>query len=667
MAINTQDLLMKVQPLSPIKLDMGGGAQMSMERERLKLMREQFENTKQQQAQQLELSKLEENGRMARERMQQDRLAQAQIAQAEAAKKEEQTKVLAKFTELNGAGDVEGARAMVPLMDSLGMDIELEGEENGLPRYRIGPDPEAGARDAGAIGYPTNESGNLTETPGVASTEDAFRRAQGAMPGLSGVGSGRVTSEATGTTVDENQGTLESGGTDFAPARAPDQPDYTGAVPKNVIDTGAIAAQTRARLDPALSGLVNAYPEAYRESAESTAGAVRGLGLPAVKTVEMFEKMRGAPDSIARGETAAAAQSAQFNQKRGEPSVVESQRLVDMGMKQAKSSGDQIGIKTSLEGRKAAQQIQTVLTNDDPNDDRMIGSLISSMLAEKGPKTEGDIKRALGMDSQSTLDQVVSYFNSKAFGGLSDSQKEAILGVVKGSLEIDNKKIGGFLDSIDNEIGSEDMDQNVGRGWRRYRDTVIPRELREEHEAKKKGRTGASSQPQPFRMTDDAEAGGDMGPVEIPKVSRIAFEHNNPGKLKFADQEGAEKGEEASDGGNYARFKSVDEGLQALRRQIELDAERGLVLKDFILKYATPGSNDSAGYLKKALDELRAKENDSIAEIDPYDLMRFIARHESGTEMPSQYDDTKPDPANPPVTGSAGSARMRELLKKGGY
>jgi hypothetical protein len=68
--------------------------------------------------------------------------------------------------------------------------------------------------------------------------------------------------------------------------------------------------------------------------------------------------------------------------------------------------------------------------------------------------------------------------------------------------------------------------------------------------------------------------------------------NNNPGCLKYAGQSGATG---ASNG--FAVFSSLDAGWAALRRQIELDASRGLTLKSFIYKYAPPSENPTATYL----------------------------------------------------------------------
>ena len=63
MALKLDSMLLPQQRLNPINFDMGGG-ESSMERERLKLMREQFEETKRQHQQDAEYNKLAEQGRI---------------------------------------------------------------------------------------------------------------------------------------------------------------------------------------------------------------------------------------------------------------------------------------------------------------------------------------------------------------------------------------------------------------------------------------------------------------------------------------------------------------------------------------------------------------------------------------------------------------------------
>ena len=662
MALNTG--VFQLSPLSA--LDFSGGGDMSLERERLRLMREQFAETKRRNKEEEELARLEESGRMARERMQSELAVQKQQAEQAAKLRADKQVAYQKFTELNGQGDIEGARSMVPFMSSLGINVELEGEEAGLPRYRVDLEPEQTARQGAAsrmqaaaagdemgaagIGFGSDESGPAAEPAGIQTTEEAFGRA-----------------------LQASQHFDETG----EPLRQPDAPDYTGSVPKNVLDMGAIQDQTLARLNPALSGLVGAYPDAYRESAEQTAGAVRGLGLPANKAVEQFDKLRGGPDSLIRSEIEADAQK----QKSEAPGLKDREQLFKSGFGYGKEIATKFQIDDVIERRKQVAQARSVLMNKDDADDYMAGATISRMMGERGATTEGDIERVLGTAAMSFLDRIKNRLYKEALGGLSLQQKNALLGVLKQSEEADSQRTTDFLSNLDEQLDSADTDRDVARGLRAYRNAVVPKDIRDEYDKSRGVEPGASR-----------AGGGESSPmagmegVVIPETSRIAKAHNNPGNLKFADQPGAKKGEAAGDGGHFAQFDTVEEGLGALREQVELDAERGMSIKDFITKYAPPKSNDTAAYLSKALKVLRARAGDALAEVDPYDVVRFIAEHESSTLMPSQYDwEPEGDEEAPPETAevapyasqfgppeapataateTAAQKRVRELLEK---
>ena len=72
----------------------------------------------------------------------------------------------------------------------------------------------------------------------------------------------------------------------------------------------------------------------------------------------------------------------------------------------------------------------------------------------------------------------------------------------------------------------------------------------------------------------------------------LPYRNNNPGDLRFAGQRGAVPG-----AGGFAAFPTWEDGFAALKRQIALDASRGLTLQQFIYKFAPPSENRSAEYL----------------------------------------------------------------------
>lgn len=116
--------------------------------------------------------------------------------------------------------------------------------------------------------------------------------------------------------------------------------------------------------------------------------------------------------------------------------------------------------------------------------------------------------------------------------------------------------------------------------------------------------------------------------VDIPVSSRLAHVNNNPGNLRFAGQSGARQGE-----GGFAAFDSPEDGAAALYRQIDLDASRGMSLKQFVNKYAPPSENDTVQYVKQMTEFTGASEDTPISQIDRDKLAQAVARKESSSTL----------------------------------
>jgi hypothetical protein len=508
MAFETSDLLLKLSPTGYL----GGGKpreDMSMERERLALMREQFENTKAQQAQAAELSRLEESGRMARAQLEhQSAMQQLDVKQAEATKAKK-LEAYQKFTELNGKGDIEGARAMVPLMSALGMGVDLEGEDDGLPRYRVNMDADAEAdaetnqrfqaakagdeMGAAGIGYDTNDdSGDLPQEPGISSTADAFGAAQQATR----------YSEQTGQ-----------------PYMKPDAPDYTGAVPKNVIDTGAMNSAMQARLNPAMSGIIGGLPAEYQDSARSTASGLGGLGLPAEKTMEMFGKQQGDANALITGglnreaeaEKAARAEAAAAYAARTKGDGESFDRYEFGSLKFGPDTGKSYDVDNRKKQRVLNTRFKEILDNPIGADDYLILGGIVRGLGEVGAPSNADAARAVGLPATSTWDQIADWVSSRVDGGMLPTAKAALKNVVKKNIEANDAQLKEFSGKLQEMIDDPGTDRDVARGLKDYLRVTIPEDMRAKHEQERNSplASGGGEKPAEGELSFlvDAEAG----------------------------------------------------------------------------------------------------------------------------------------------------------------
>lgn len=89
-----------------------------------------------------------------------------------------------------------------------------------------------------------------------------------------------------------------------------------------------------------------------------------------------------------------------------------------------------------------------------------------------------------------------------------------------------------------------------------------------------------------------------------------ANRNNNPGNLLFAGQKNAI----GKDDKGFAVFKTIDDGWNALYRQIELDKQRDLTIEGFITKYAPSSENDTANYIEYMVQQLTAISKDEALE-----------------------------------------------------
>jgi hypothetical protein len=522
MAIDFGSLSMRLNPLSAI--NPGSLGQMGMERERLKLMREQFENTKKQQEEENRLHQLAEQGQMARAKMQGEREQKKAEAKAAAELQKNKLSVYQKFTELNGAGDLAGARSMVPIMSSLGMGVEEQGEEGGFPRYRISMDAQKDAaaedqRAAIASPYGDNETSEQSLSrlstmglEGETGTLDdpQLRKAESSGGDPSAVGGGALPLDpaalaATSPEEDEHPlGAAAPAG--LAPAglpgndayaqalaasqyarehggqalRGPDKKDYTGSVPSDVIDTGAQHELTLATLNPALQGLASAYPdEASRESAAKTAAGIEAMPLTGQKALEEYKSQRGGPDAI----MVANAQNDRFRETRDKVTPKDIEMYGRNGRKSALETAKSGRVPEAVQALDQADIVDDMLADKDHVNDTMIAGALMEMQAIKGVPSDRDLAAAFGMEKASFMDQVLAKIEELAVGGFSTIQRDAIRSFVARTRDSQKAKVWDYLRGAENP-GSSYNEYGV-KGYQDQASKIVPEHWRGEYEDEK--------------------------------------------------------------------------------------------------------------------------------------------------------------------------------------
>jgi hypothetical protein len=453
------------------------------------------------------------------------------------------------------------------------------------------------------------------------------------------------------------------------PARGPDRPDIMGSVPMNTIDTGAMQDQRKQRLGPVMDGMVKGMPGAYQAQTRANADAALAMGLPADKAVDQALKLNAPANSALASELDAERKAKAAELKAIEDAKLDpkgEQVLIKYGRDAGWKSYTTLKVGSSVSTMKMAAQVDRMLSNKDSADDDKAVNLMMSLAEQSGHQSDADALRMTG-GVISTWDKVKEWMHEQVKGGYGDKIKASMKDFARDVREKERTKVFSWMDSTSRTMEGANHPL-VAKGYKEVLDSM-PADLLDEYagdsEEHPEGGEPDSAAGATVRTPRDANGRDDADPTTgyrppirgaadgpaidnveeaIPKGSRIAYEHKNPGNLVYDKDNpaGAEPGEDKFDkdgkkAGKWARFPTVQAGFDALRGYIARHED--LTIRAFLTKYAPPSDdNDTEKYISDAARELKAEPDDTVYDVDPYDMMRFIVRHESSTNMPYQYD-----------------------------
>ncbi len=108
---------------------------------------------------------------------------------------------------------------------------------------------------------------------------------------------------------------------------------------------------------------------------------------------------------------------------------------------------------------------------------------------------------------------------------------------------------------------------------------------------------------------------------------------NNPGNLEYRGQEGAVRAGGGPEDRRFAAFRTPEDGLLAMARQLELDFSRGrTTIEALIAKYAPPEENDTAAYINDVASKMNLRGRSTLNLQDPAvlsSLMNAMILHEN--------------------------------------
>ncbi|EKN3733676.1 hypothetical protein OU760_002869 [Yersinia enterocolitica] len=115
----------------------------------------------------------------------------------------------------------------------------------------------------------------------------------------------------------------------------------------------------------------------------------------------------------------------------------------------------------------------------------------------------------------------------------------------------------------------------------------------------------------------------DSAPADVTAKGRtIADRFNNPGNLRWADGYGTHN----TKSGKFAVFPTLDEGVLAATKQLQIYGSKGINnVKDIVNKWAPSNENDTAAYIRHVVKSTKFSENGKLNLNDPAVLAKLIS------------------------------------------
>lgn len=104
----------------------------------------------------------------------------------------------------------------------------------------------------------------------------------------------------------------------------------------------------------------------------------------------------------------------------------------------------------------------------------------------------------------------------------------------------------------------------------------------------------------------------------------LGKKNNNPGNLRASSMATGKKN-------NMSTFDTPEQGFAALKRQVQLDQDRGDTIRTFLEVFAPPSENDTEKYIKDLSKLLGVTEGTKLSTLDNTTIAKAVAKLESST------------------------------------
>lgn len=469
MALRADDLMLRLAPSpahKPLEFG-GGGANTSMERQRLKLMREEFEERKRQNAETNRLREMEANAMLTRERLEAERKKQEQEAAAAAERQKLADAAYGDVYKAVDANDFAGIDAAAQRLREFGGYAQNLGTDpQGRPSWQLGRDAAAEQKRQAQL---QQQAAPQPLAPGQ-SDEPLLQ----SLNRLNALG------------YDETQ--------------------------RGVLDMGAMADQRRAQTQPALDSIVSAYPDnGRRESTRRVGEGIASLGLSPTAAIDKFNTLNTQPGSAVQSAIDAQADLDKEQAKADAPMrPKEEQELIDYGYDRATNAFKTQKAGERITSMEMADELTRLITSNNPSDHGKAVNLMMVLGKQSGPQSDADAQRIAGNEDLSTLEKAQAWLRKLVVGGKWDSVRQSMVEFAKRARERERAVVFSWIDSQNAAIESA-KNELTAEGYKQFI-RELPAFVLEEYKKERAAEDG------------DAPADAPQGAQAVPVASPIDIE-----------------------------------------------------------------------------------------------------------------------------------------------
>ncbi len=207
------------------------------------------------------------------------------------------------------------------------------------------------------------------------------------------------------------------------------------------LDTKALKEQISKRLDPALSGIMGAFPQQYRGRAASLLGGYQQMGMPPDETLDQLQKPLDTVARLMNGEMSAQAAYARASNTGESQAANRNIRLEDRMWRRVDGIGKSFDLPNVKQRVENTNNLIGLIDQNNPSADALLISQLRNMI-EKGVMTDNDFVHAKE-GIKPVLQRIKDFSDEQIMGtGLNPDSRKGIKDFLNSRMIQDRQTIG---------------------------------------------------------------------------------------------------------------------------------------------------------------------------------------------------------------------------------